>query len=440
MIASTLVLSLLFYSCDKNEFAPVVADQAFSIAENSPQGTLIGTVNASDADEGQVVSFEFIDGNLDGTFNIDPSTGVLSVADATALDYEKTTEFTLNVAVSDNHKKEPFESSAVIKINITDENEFAPGMEPQTFELDENPTSGQEIGLVVASDADTHQGLTYSIVEQNETNYFEIDSQTGSLSVADTAGFDYETSQQLSLTVKVEDDHENPKNTTATITVNIRDLIESSEGLIAFYPFNGNANDESGGDLHGLVYGAELTTDRHGIAQSAYSFDGIGDYISLRSADILQIANTDFSVSVWYEFASPDDLNTQALVSAYNSSGDNREFILGYNGVNDSIFYRLWDQGKAGAADMVWAIKTPGWHLLTITRDATNLSIYLDGVLVDQKINTATPLKTHAEFMIGALQNMNTQPDWFMHGKIDDVYFHNRALIKEEIIALYEME
>jgi hypothetical protein len=47
-----------------------------------------------------------------------------------------------------------------------------------------------------------------------------------------------------------------------------------SDGLIAYYPFNGNANDESGNGHHGTVYGATLTQDRCGNADSAYSFDG----------------------------------------------------------------------------------------------------------------------------------------------------------------------
>ena len=45
-------------------------------------------------------------------------------------------------------------------------------------------------------------------------------------------------------------------------------------GLLAYYPFNGNANDESGNGNNGIVNGATLTTDMHGNANSAYNFDG----------------------------------------------------------------------------------------------------------------------------------------------------------------------
>ncbi len=52
-----------------------------------------------------------------------------------------------------------------------------------------------------------------------------------------------------------------------------------SDGLVAYYPFNGNANDESGNGNNGIVHGATLTADRSGNANSAYSFNGIDNYI-----------------------------------------------------------------------------------------------------------------------------------------------------------------
>jgi len=55
--------------------------------------------------------------------------------------------------------------------------------------------------------------------------------------------------------------------------------IVSEKGLIAYYPFNGNTADESGHNRHAKVYGAKLTRDRFGNANSAYHFDGKDDYI-----------------------------------------------------------------------------------------------------------------------------------------------------------------
>lgn len=49
------------------------------------------------------------------------------------------------------------------------------------------------------------------------------------------------------------------------------------EGLVAFYPFNGNFNDESGYMNDGVNYGARLTDDRLGKKSSAVSFNGVNN-------------------------------------------------------------------------------------------------------------------------------------------------------------------
>ncbi|MBI4688657.1 MAG: hypothetical protein HY754_00055 [Nitrospirae bacterium] len=54
-----------------------------------------------------------------------------------------------------------------------------------------------------------------------------------------------------------------------------------TDGLVAYYPFNRNANDESGNGYNGTVSGATLTSDRNGNANSAYRFDGVNDYIKI---------------------------------------------------------------------------------------------------------------------------------------------------------------
>lgn len=57
-------------------------------------------------------------------------------------------------------------------------------------------------------------------------------------------------------------------------------LAISIQGVVLYYPFNGNARDMSGIQINGQVIGATLTTDRFGISNSAYYFDGLDDYIA----------------------------------------------------------------------------------------------------------------------------------------------------------------
>src|SRR6266404_7716082 len=74
-----------------------------------------------------------------------------------------------------------------------------------------------------------------------------------------------------------------------------------TNGLVAFYPFNGNANDESGHINHGTVNGAILATDRFGFANRAYYFAGDGSYISVQDSTSLDMTNA-ITVSAWINY------------------------------------------------------------------------------------------------------------------------------------------
>ena len=71
-----------------------------------------------------------------------------------------------------------------------------------------------------------------------------------------------------------------------------------TDGLMAYYPFSGNTNDESGNGNDGTVNGATLTQDRFGNSDSAYNFDGIDDYIMISSSASLDI-RTSVTLSAW---------------------------------------------------------------------------------------------------------------------------------------------
>jgi len=75
-------------------------------------------------------------------------------------------------------------------------------------------------------------------------------------------------------------------------------LASLTDGLVAYYPFNGNANDESGNGNDGTVTGAALTADRFGNPNSAYSFDGINDIIEVSHSSSLNITSA-ISLCAW---------------------------------------------------------------------------------------------------------------------------------------------
>mgnify|MGYP002066852661 CR=1 FL=1 len=87
------------------------------------------------------------------------------------------------------------------------------------------------------------------------------------------------------------------------------------DGLVAYYPFNGNANDESGNGDNGVITGAALTMDRNGSSSSAFSFNGNSKIVLSANG----LMNRNFTYSVWAKFSTlPPNLawpgNTYSLV------------------------------------------------------------------------------------------------------------------------------
>ena len=86
---------------------------------------------------------------------------------------------------------------------------------------------------------------------------------------------------------------------TASIMAQVPSYVPTN-GLVGWWPFNGNANDESGNGNNGTVNGATLTTDRFGVANKSYSFDGVDDYIDIGDWAI----GGEISIAVWVNYSA----------------------------------------------------------------------------------------------------------------------------------------
>lgn len=100
--------------------APVVSDLEATIAENSPVGTVVGTVTATDADPGDTQTYAILTGNANGTFAINPTTGQITVANNALLNFETNPTITLLVKVTDSTNGV---GTAAVLIHLTDVND-----------------------------------------------------------------------------------------------------------------------------------------------------------------------------------------------------------------------------------------------------------------------------------------------------------------------------
>jgi len=177
---------------------PVLADQAFSVAENSENGDPVGTVTASDPDKIHTLTYSLLADNASGTFAIS-STGKITVADAGQLNYEAVTSYTLTAEVSDGE----YTDTATISVSIHYAGE-SPVVETQTFFLDGSSPDNTVVGAVLAEDPNESDVLAYEIIWGNSGKLFEIDSETGELTLKDASRLD-ENVSSYPLTIRVSD-------------------------------------------------------------------------------------------------------------------------------------------------------------------------------------------------------------------------------------------
>ncbi|MEI7726806.1 MAG: LamG-like jellyroll fold domain-containing protein, partial [Bacteroidota bacterium] len=208
-------------------------------------------------------------------------------------------------------------------------------------------------------------------------------------------------------------------------------------GLVACYPFNGNAYDESGNGSNGTVLGPTLTTDRFGNPNSAYLFDGNGDYI-VCDADNLPI--TDRTVSLWFYANS---LGTHPNPLAYGGNNCGTTWFQSINHTGPE--YVLESHCEVNHFAVGYTTAPVGqWVNWVITNDVTGCKMFINGVQIGSNSNYVDDTYvTGKDLAIGVCVSTNGMApytDWnlgWFDGKIDDVRIYDRALSLQEILSLY---
>ncbi|MHC1769096.1 MAG: LamG domain-containing protein [Verrucomicrobiia bacterium] len=239
-----------------------------------------------------------------------------------------------------------------------------------------------------------------------------------------------------------------------------------SDGLIAYYPFNGSPNDQSVNANNGTPINAVLTTDRFGNANAAYGFNGVNAYVSAPNKSYLTFPDEgNFSVSIWAAASgnpSTSSYHQWFLCGLDNGPGlANPKWIVYYGPPNfsnwpvenKSIGFITQD----GAGHGYWLATTPNeaqvgsWHQYLVTKAGSSYTVYIDGV---QKVGTDYMISEGSDTPVvvdGGPSSIQTGIDasltigWaegggYFQGSLDDIRIYNRALSSEEVQSLYASE
>jgi Concanavalin A-like lectin/glucanases superfamily/Secretion system C-terminal sorting domain/F5/8 type C domain len=216
-----------------------------------------------------------------------------------------------------------------------------------------------------------------------------------------------------------------------------------TESLLGYWPFNGNALDESGNGNNGFVYGATLVPDRFGNANSAFRFNGISNSIMVD----YQFGNryeSEFTLTMWIRadtlqeqftklISFPQHFNTWSEywhylgLNFYNLPGNIPAFEFGY----------FNSTGWVGGSNTT-AVQCDKWMFLVFTFRNGEYSLY-----VNNEFETGGMLPENQLFMPGygfSIGSRSTNPvvdGEFFRGVIDDVRVYNRELSLYELSCLY---
>ncbi len=229
--------------------------------------------------------------------------------------------------------------------------------------------------------------------------------------------------------------------TIATMSQNIPNYVPAN-GLVGWWPFNGNANDESGNGNNGTINGATLTMDRFGNIGKAYSFDGVNDWIQILDSPSLRLKHS--TINCWIKYSNLDKMQLLVKQNLNDASNSNYGFEINDYAQILGPGPRIQGMYTNGCGFQTgWTTYTPkidlstaAWHQLTAVFDIGIMQIYIDGVITG---SISTPLNSMnacagSDLLLG--RGWQNFPLWYM-GLMDDLAIWNHALTKQEISDLY---
>ncbi len=307
-----------------NETAPVITPVApIPLTENSPNGTPVVTVIATDADPvGGVTGFRIDTGNTGNAFAI-ANDGAISVANTGALDFETASSFILTIIATDGSN----DSAGVdVTINLTDLNDNPPVVDAAgPFAVAENAANDTTIGPLTATDLDTVGTPGFRIESGDPGGAFAIDANDR-IVVANTAAIDFETATSFALEIIANDGVFD--SAPRIVTVDVADVNDNTPVVDAVGPF---AVDEDAAD--GAVVGLLTATDPDTVGTPAFRIDSgdPGNAFTIDANDRILVANT---TAIDFETATSFALEIIANDGIFDSAS--QSVTVNVNDVNDT--------------------------------------------------------------------------------------------------------
>ena len=224
--------------------------------------------------------------------------------------------------------------------------------------------------------------------------------------------------------------------------------IKLDSGLVAYYPFNGNANDESGNGNNPIFNNATLTNDEQGNPNNAYHFNGINNYIEIPNSTSINPVNqislcalirpTGFYKGPCHGNSIIMKGDADYLQGNYALRFDDNAYTYGQNcstNIVDTIHQNFYSMSaQTPSPGYMPYINKDQWYCIVYTYNGSLGKFYLDGNLIDSEYSSITGFSNNYNLFFGRLSN-STFPYW-LNADLDEVRIYNRAINSQEVTAL----
>ena len=206
----------------------------------------------------------------------------------------------------------------------------------------------------------------------------------------------------------------------------------SASGLVAYYPFSGNAQDESGNGNDGSAFGgAALAMDRLGNADSAYELDGTSGYIQVPDSPDFNF-NQPLTLTAWIYL---NDTASAGIVGQWGPGGLGGDaFVLS---VRDGKLRFTLPRPGLYELDSQSTLNAMQWLFVGVVYDGTDVKLFIDGAPDASDTFTAAEVDSDQPLRIGSELIISGDPG-YLDGLIDEVRIYKRALSDGEIQQLYQ--
>jgi hypothetical protein len=219
-----------------------------------------------------------------------------------------------------------------------------------------------------------------------------------------------------------------------------------NNGLVAWYPFNGNANDESGKGNNPVSNNATLTADRFGNPNGAYLFNGESNFIRIKNSSSLcpeemtlvaVIKPLGFYNGLCYNNSIIDKGSWDYRPGCYALRFTAGEYTKGDCRDGDTAHQNFVGMAAAnpGKTSQDIYVKPNTWYYIIFTINNQYGRLYIDGEMISSFQTTMKIGKNKEDLFLGKKDN-EQYPYWF-NGVIDEIRIYNKALTFDEVTELY---